>query len=140
MADISEIFGTESLSFAEFKKRLDERGVEFGDISEMRRGYEERIAEIRCTAELEREIDRAGVQNRELIKKLIDPDAITIDDEGVHGIGEQIASLRETDPYLFVPERKTSLRFVMTGARHGGESLDHDKMSDRDYYKSVKQI
>ena len=140
MSDISEIFGTESLTLEEFKKRADERGIEIGDIRDVRRGYEERICEIRCAAALEREIERAGVINADVLRKLIDPDAITVDDEGVHGIGEQIAGLRESDPYLFVPEKKNTFRSVMTGARHGGETLDHDKMSDADYYKSVKLI
>ena len=139
MADISKIFGGGSLTYEEFSKKAGEMGLEVDDVTEVRRGYEDRILEMRCTNALDREMERAGVINTALVKRLINLDGITADDEGVHGIGEQIASLRESDPYLFVPEKKT-LRAVMTGARHSGEGVDHDKMSDADYYKSVKLI
>lgn len=140
MTDIAKLFGDGSLTYEEFSKKIAECGVELGDVAEVRRGYEDRITQMRCTNALEREMERAGVINTALVSKLIDLDKITADDDGVHGIGEQIASLRESDPYLFVPEKKTTLRALMTGARHSTESVDHDKMSDADYYKSVKLI
>ena len=140
MADISKIFEGGALTYEEFSKKAGEMGVELGDVAEVRRGYEDRILEMRCTSALDREMERAGVINTALVKKLIDLDKITADDEGVHGIDEQIASLRESDPYLFVAEKKNTLRAVMTGARHSGVSVDHDRMSDADYYRSVKLI
>ncbi len=140
MPEISEIFGSESLSYDEFKKRISERGLEFGDVAEVRRGYEDRITEIRCMSALEREMEKAGVRNTSLMTKLIDMGAITADEGGVHGIAEQIDALRESDPYLFVAEKKNTLKSVMTGERHGMARVDPDKMSDADFYKQVKLI
>ena len=110
----------------------------------MRRSYEEQIRGIRCTSALERELDRADVKNRDLVSKIIDMGAVTVDEDGVHGIREQISALRESDPYLFGTKEKATPSGVMgrmrTGFSHAGESLDPDTMSDRDYYKQIKRM
>ena len=144
MADMSEIFGGGKLSYDECLIKAGELGLEFGDTGEMRRAYEEQIRTIRCSSALERELDRADVRNRELVSKIIDMGAVTVDDEGVHGISEQITALRESDPYLFnakvnSPAAVSGPR-MRTGFSHGGESLDPDTMSDRDYYKQIKRM
>lgn len=144
MADMSEIFGGGKLSYDEFLIKAGELGLEFGDTGEMRRAYEEQIRTIRCSSALERELDRADVRNRELVSKIIDMGAVTVDDEGVHGISEQITALRESDPYLFNAKVNSPVASagprMRTGFSHGGESLDPDTMSDRDYYKQIKRM
>ncbi len=144
MADISEIFGGGKLSYDEFLIKAGELGLEFGDTGEMRRSYEEQIRGIRCTSALERELDRAEVKNRALVSRIIDMGAVTVDEDGVHGIAEQISALRESDPYLFNQKEKAPLTGGMgrmrTGFSHTGESLDPDTMSDADYYRQIKRI
>ncbi len=140
MPDISELFGGEALTYAEFQKKLADGGIEYGDIGEVRRVYEDRICELRCLSALERELERSGVRNTALVTKLIDMEKISADDEGVHGIGEQLDALRESDPYLFTPERKNTLKAVLTGESHRAEQPDYDKLSDADFYKQVKSI
>lgn len=145
MADFSRIFGDGKLSYDEFVIKAGELGLEIGDVREIRQSYEEQIRGIRCASALERELDRAGVRNRGLVAKIIDMSAVTVDEDGVSGISEQISALRESDPYLFESKAggfasaTVSQRF-RTGMHHEKESADPDSMSDADYYKQIKQI
>lgn len=144
MADISAVFGDGRLSYDEFLVKAGEMGLELGDITQLRRSYEEQIRGIRCASALERELDRAEVKNRTLVSRIIDMDAVTVDEEGVHGISEQISALKESDPYLFnTKERAPAIGVsprIRTGFSHSGESLDPDTMSDADYYKQIKRM
>ena len=135
------------MSYDEFLIKAEELGFEPGDLSEMRRSYEEQIRGIRCSNALERELDKAGVKNRDLIVKIIDMGAVTVDEDGVSGIAEQISALRQSDPYLFEGTGKRTVQKddftpsrIRTGFTHGKESLDPDSMSDSDYYKQIKRI
>lgn len=140
MPDISEIFGNESLSYEEFSKRLSKEGMEFGDLAQLRRGYEDKILEIRCMSALERSLEKSGAKNIPLVTRLINMEGITADEEGVHGITEQLDALKESDPYLFESDKKPTLRAVFSGGSHNGDGADPEKMSDADYYKRVKLL
>lgn len=147
MADISKVFGDGKLSYDEFLIKAGELGLELGDLGEMRQSYEEKIRGIRCASALERELDRAAVKNRSLVTKIIDMNAVTVDEDGVSGIAEQLNALRESDPYLFETRERPADRGdapatsrIRTGFTHGRESLDPDSMSDADYYKQIKRM
>ncbi len=144
MAKISDIFGSEKLSYEEFVKKAAEAGGEFGDVAELRKTHRAEMNRLRMSGAVEREALRAGAKNSGLLMRVIDMNAVTVDDAGVHGVAEQIGKLRETDPYLFaeaketvaVTVEKTSVpaMTVSTGAPHGKESVDPDLMSDEDFY------
>lgn len=145
MADFSKIFGDGKLSYDEFLIKAGELGLEVDDVREIRQSYEEQIRGIRCASALERELDLAGVKNRGLVAKIIDMSAVTVDEDGVSGISEQLSALRESDPYLFEGKQSgfasaTMGQRIRTGMRHEKESIDPDSMSDADYYKQIKQI
>lgn len=143
MPKISDIFGSEKLSYEEFVKKAAEAGGEFGDVAEMRKAHTAEMNRLRVTGAVEREALRAGAKNSGLLMRVIDMAGVTVDDSGVHGIVEQIGKLRETDPYLFAeketaPAVKETVQVpavtVSTGAPHGRENVDPDLMSDEDYY------
>ncbi len=148
MPKISDIFGSEKLSYEEFVKKAAEAGGEFGDVTEMRKAHMAEMNRLRVTGAVEREAMRAGAKNSGLLMRVIDMGSVTVDDSGVHGITEQIGKLRESDPYLFadkaaeaappaVKETATvPAMTVSTGASHGRESVNPDMMSDADYYAS----
>lgn len=141
MPEISEIFGGGKLSYEEFLAKADEAGVQLGDMGELRRAYEAEITSIRAQNALEKELDHAGARNRELVMKLIDSAAVTVDEEGVHGISEQIDKLRESDPYLFSEKNaeKSTVKLRL-GMPHKSETVDADSMDDRDFYRRVKKM
>ena len=142
MPKISDIFGSEKLSYEEFVKKAAEAGGEFGDVAEMRKAHAAEMNRLRVTGAVEREAMRAGAKNSGLLMRVIDMGGITVDDSGVHGIAEQIGKLRESDPYLFaeketIPAKETVVAPAMTvstGAPHGRETVDPDLLSDADYY------
>jgi hypothetical protein len=111
MPRISDIFGSEKLSYEEFVKKAAEAGGEFGDVAEMRKAHTAEMNRLRVTGAVEREAMRAGAKNSGLLMRVIDMGGITVDESGVHGIAEQIGKLRESDPYLFA--EKEAAVFVM---------------------------
>ncbi|MBQ7313091.1 MAG: phage scaffolding protein [Clostridia bacterium] len=145
MPKISEIFGSEKLSYEEFVKKAAEAGGEFGDVAEMRKAHTAEMNRLRVTGAVEREAMRAGAKNSGLLMRVIDMAGVTVDDSGVHGIAEQIGKLRESDPYLFAetapasasvkePAAPAAKVSISTGAPHGRETVDPDLLSDADYY------
>ena len=68
---ISEIFGDGRLSYDEFLMKTGEAGIEIGDVGEVRGAFEKKIEGLRKNSALERELDRAGVKNRSLIKNTL---------------------------------------------------------------------
>ena len=141
MPKLSDIFGSEKLSYEEFVKKAAEAGGEFGDVAEMRKAHTAEMNRLRVNGAVEREAMRAGAKNSGLLMRVIDMNGVTVDDSGVHGIAEQIGKLRESDPYLFaekesapapVPSAPTVT--IHTGAPHGREPADPDLLSDADYY------
>ncbi len=146
MPRISDIFGSEKLSYEEFVKKAAEAGGEFGDVAEMRKTHTAELNRLRVTAAVEREAMLAGAKNSGLLMRVIDMNVITVDDSGVHGLTEQIGKLRESDPYLFAEKEAASSPVkepaasaavtvsVNTGAPHGRETVDPDLLSDADYY------
>ena len=141
MADISEIFGGSKLSYDEFLIKAGEMGREIGDVGELRRSYEDELLSVKRSAALERELDRSGAKNRALITKVIDLGAVSVDEDGVHGLTEQISALRQSDPYLFEDAYQPAApRTIRTGIAHRREPLDPDSLSDADYYRQIKKM
>jgi len=138
MADIAEIFGEEKLSYEEFRARAGQRGIEMGDVGAIRQEYEAEISSMKIDAAVEREMEHSGVKNRALVSKLLDRELLTLDEDGIHGITEQLAALKESDPYLF--DGAHPMRPIRSGLPHSRERLNPDAMSDADYYKTVRKI
>ena len=134
MADLRDLFGNASLTYEEFLAKAGEAGAEIGDTAALRADYESRIRDLRCSAALERALDGASAKNRDRLSKLIDFSAVTVDDEGVHGVSEQVNALRRSDPYLF--ETAPAPRQIVTGLPHEGAAADPDSLSDDEYYKA----
>lgn len=139
--DLKELFGDSRLSFEELMVRCAESGVEMGDLASVRAEYDGRITALKKNFALERELEKAGVKNRALMERVLDQEKITVDEDGVHGIGEQIAALKESDPYLFEPSLpKADPMPVKWGASHGRDVPDTDSMDDGEYYRTVRRM
>lgn len=136
---IGEIFGSGRISYDEFLIKAAEAGVKVGDVGEAEGRFEKKIHEVRCSAALERELDRSGAKNREIIAKVIDMGKVTSDDDGVHGLTEQFAELKKAAPYLFGGEDEREVVFS-SGLSHGGAAVDVDAMDDGEYYRKVKRM
>ena len=138
--DLKELFGGNRLSFEELMVRCTEAGVEFGDLAGLRSEYDGRITAMKKDFVLERELDKAGVKNRALMEKVLDPEKITVDEDGVHGIAEQISALRASDPYLFDAPVPAPPSPVKWGVHHTENVPDPDSMGDAEYYKMIRKL
>ncbi|MBR5366839.1 MAG: phage scaffolding protein [Clostridia bacterium] len=149
MPDLSELFGEERLSYAELCERLSKAGLEYGDVGQLKAEFTRQMDDVRRSAALERELDRAKVKNRAIVAKILDMDRVTVGEDGAHGIAEQLDDLRRTDPYLFeqserqpeanAPQQPGGMRFA-SGLRHTETAADPDDMSDAEYYRAVKKL
>ena len=83
-------------------------------------------------------LTKMGAKNPVLAAKVLDMSAITIDNDGIHGLNEQLDKLRVSDPYLFhstADREKTA-----TGLSHGTPFADPENMTDAEYYRFVRRF
>lgn len=152
MPDLMELFGEERLTYAELCERMKAAGLEYGDVGAAKAEFARQLNDVRRSAALERELDRAKVRNRSIVSKIIDMDRVTVGEDGAHGIAEQLDDLRRSDPYLFEPDERpasspsapsapasSGVRFS-SGMRHTEAAPDPDTMSDAEYYRAVKKL
>ncbi len=137
---IGEIFGSGRISYDEFLIKAAEAGVKVGDVGEAEGRFEKKIHEVRCLAALERELDRSGAKNREIIAKVIDMGKVSSDDGGVYGLSEQFAELKKAAPYLFRGGEDEGDVIFSSGLSHGGGGMDVEAMDDGEYYRKVKKM
>lgn len=79
--------------------------------------YEANIAQLKRDGAIELALREANARNPKAVKALLDGDTIKVDDEGVHGLKEQLEQLQESDAYLFANEtdKKTGVQVTTTG-------------------------
>lgn len=79
--------------------------------------YEANIAQLKRDGAIELALHEANARNPKAVKALLDGDTIKVDDEGVHGLKEQLEQLQESDAYLFANEsdKKTGVQVTTTG-------------------------
>ena len=74
------------------------------------------------------------------MEKVLDPEKITVDEDGVHGIAEQITALKASDPYLFDAPAPAPPAPVKWGISHTQTVPDPDSMGDAEYYKMIRKL
>lgn len=63
--------------------------------------YEKQLKEQQFAFAVERAVTKAGARNVKAVAALLDTSKISLDGENLLGFDEQIAALKESDPYLF---------------------------------------
>ena len=120
-----ETVSPEVLALREQIRRMEENHT--ADLQKMQIEHETKYA-----------LTRMGAKNPSLAAKVLDMSAITIDNDGIHGLNEQLDKLRVSDPYLFgstADREKTA-----TGISHGTPFADPDNMTDAEYYRFVRRF
>ncbi|MBQ7922293.1 MAG: phage scaffolding protein [Clostridia bacterium] len=83
-------------------------------------------------------LTRMGAKNPSLAAKVLDMSAITMDNDGIHGLNEQLDKLRVSDPYLF--HNTGDKEKIATGTSHGTPFADPESMTDAEYYRFVRRF
>ena len=68
--------------------------------------YEKQLKEQRFAFAVERAVAKADARNVKAVMALLDTSKISLDGENLIGFDDQVAALRESDPYLFGVELK----------------------------------
>lgn len=68
--------------------------------------HEKQLREQRSAAVLERAVTKAGARNTRAVIGLLDTSKLSLDGETLIGLKEQVAALKQSDPYLFGVELK----------------------------------
>ena len=90
-------------------------------------------------AETERLLDEAiassGAKNKKAVKALLELDKITLGDEGLKGLSEQITELKKSCGYLFESENKKP---QFTAQQKGAKELTKKGFEGMSYKKRLK--
>lgn len=136
---ISDLFGGGKLSYDELIIKAADAGVEVGDVAALRGEYASKLHSLRCRSALERNLDKSGAKNRELIAKVIDMGRVTSDEDGVYGLDEQFDELKASAPYLFEDKPKNP-PVITSGFTHSAAEQNPDRLDDFEYYRRVKKL
>lgn len=99
----------------ELQSTIENEGDLKEQLKSMNEKYEEETANLqsklanqRKQAEIRLGITKAGAKNERAVMALLNAEEIKVDDDGVHGLKEQVEQLQESDPYLFQSENEPS--------------------------------
>lgn len=91
-------------------------------LAELQTKYESEKAELesslvahRKASAIELGITQAGARNMKAVVALLDQDKITVSDNGIEGLKEQIEAIKKSDEYLFEPDFEPSGQAVAAG-------------------------
>lgn len=102
--------------------------------------YEANIATLKRDGAIELALREAKAKNPKAVKALLNGDNITIDDDGVHGLKEQLERLQESDGYLFTDSQegaKPGVKITGSGNPSGGSS-EVPKLSELSYKQALE--
>lgn len=82
----------------DLKSRFDELQTKF---DEAQSDSANKLTQVRKDSAIDMALMKAQARNPKAIKALLDTETIKFDDDGLHGLNEQIDKLKESDGYLF---------------------------------------
>lgn len=84
--------------------------------------YEANITKLKRDGAIELALREAKAKNPKAVRALLDGDTIKVDEDGVHGLKEQLEQLQTSDAYLFdtEPEAKPGVQITPSGNPGGG--------------------
>lgn len=130
MEFLKELFSDQALTYEDFAKAAEAKGLRLADVSKgyvTQEDYQKEIDSLKLGSQNEKRdhaielaILQAKGKNPKAIKALLDLDKITVNENGeVEGI--DLSSIKKSDSYLFAAEET---RMEGTGAGGIGKSID----------------
>lgn len=102
--------------------------------------YEANIDTLKRDSAIELALREAQAKNPKAVKALLNGDNITVDDNGVHGLKEQLEQLQESDGYLFsdTSDPQPGIKVVTTGNPSGGDGSITPNLKDMSYKQALE--
>ncbi|MDM7641092.1 phage scaffolding protein [Leuconostoc citreum] len=102
--------------------------------------YETNIATLKRDGAIELALREAKAKNPKAVRALLDGETIKVDEDGVHGLKEQLEQLQESDGYLFsdTSDPQPGIKVVTTGNPSGGDGSITPNLKDMSYKQALE--
>ncbi|KST46389.1 phage scaffolding protein [Enterococcus durans] len=109
-------------------KQLEDLQSKF---DETKTSSEQQIADLKKSSAIDLALTQAGAKNIKAAKALLDGESLELTDEGLKGLDEQLAALKESDGYLFgqseqVPPNPAGKKATFSGNASSGQNAEED--------------
>jgi chromosome segregation ATPase len=109
-------------------KQLEDLQSKF---DETKTSSEQQIADLKKSSAIDLALTQAGAKNIKAAKALLDSESLELTDEGLKGLDEQLAALKESDGYLFgqseqVPPNPDGKKATFSGNASSGQNVEED--------------
>lgn len=109
-------------------KQLEDLQSRFDEI---KTSSEQQIADLKKSSAIDLALTQAGAKNIKAAKALLDSESLELTDEGLKGLDEQLATLKESDGYLFgsnepVPPNPEGKKATFGGNPSSGQNVEED--------------
>lgn len=109
-------------------KQLEDLQSKFDEI---KTSSEQQIADLKKSSAIDLALTQAGAKNIKAAKALLDGESLELTDEGLKGLDEQLAALKESDGYLFgqseqVPPNPDGKKATFGGNPSSGQNVEED--------------
>lgn len=110
----------------ELQSKLDDLQSKF---DETKQNAANELNEVKKSSAIDMELMKAGARNPKAIKALLDSDAIKLDDDGIHGLKDQLDAVKESDGYLFESKEPDKPNPFPKGNPNGGAPVQQDEVA-----------
>lgn len=109
-------------------KQLEDLQSKFDEI---KTSSEQQIADLKKSSAIDLALTQAGAKNIKAAKALLDSESLELTDEGLKGLDDQLAALKESDGYLFgqseqVPPNPDGKKATFGGNPSSGSGSEED--------------
>ncbi len=109
-------------------KQLEDLQSRFDEI---KTSSEQQIADLKKSSAIDLALTQAGAKNIKAAKALLDGESLELTDEGLKGLDDQLAALKESDGYLFgqseqVPPNPDGKKATFSGNASSGQNVEED--------------
>lgn len=109
-------------------KQLEDLQSKF---DETKTSSEQQIADLKKSSAIDLALTQAGAKNIKAAKALLDGESLELTDEGLKGLDDQLAALKESDGYLFgqseqVPPNTAGKKATFSGNASSAQNVEED--------------
>ncbi|HGF7649632.1 phage scaffolding protein [Enterococcus faecium] len=109
-------------------KQLEDLQSRFDEI---KTSSEQQIADLKKSSAIDLALTQAGAKNIKAAKALLDGESLELTDEGLKGLDDQLAALKESDGYLFgqseqVPPNPNGKKATFSGNASSSQNVEED--------------
>lgn len=109
-------------------KQLEDLQSKF---DETKTSSEQQIADLKKSSAIDLALTQAGAKNIKAAKALLDGESLELTDEGLKGLDDQLAALKESDGYLFgqseqVPPNPAGKKATFSGNASSSQNVEED--------------